>query len=303
MIKEKIDTMMDAKRRVYPCHTNRASTLGFPCDRYCVFSRTRWEDRKVPDLRLQYIFEVGRWAEKMLLRMMEDAGIEVLQQQRDFHDKEHEISGHVDTFAICDGSTFPVEIKSMNEFIWGQIGTIDDMLTSKHAHVRKYPAQLMLYLYLSEYERGCFLFENKQTGEPNEIWVDLDYEYCEELIQKADRVNAHVKAGSIPDRIKYDPDVCDRCDFAHICLPPIENREGLLIEMEPDIEAALEIRETVQPKHEVYVKADKQIKDWAKAREPLYINVGRWFIQKKIAKNGSVRMKIEPLEAEKGVTS
>jgi hypothetical protein len=250
---------------------------------------------------LQYIFDLGNWTEKMTLRRMENAGIDVFQQQRDFEDKAHLITGHVDTFCREVKLVFPVEIKSMNEHIWRSIDEASDMMNHKKAHVRKYPGQLMLYLYMSEYEKGCFILVNKQNSHMKEIWIELDYEYVEHLLQKARSINEHIAAGTLPDRCKYDPDLCDRCDFSHICLPPVDNREGLLIEYEPEIIKKLDEREACAMAGKKYKKLDEEVKDYLKKRESDYIQMGDWFIQKKTASNGSVRIKIARLSEQETI--
>jgi hypothetical protein len=54
---------------------------------------------------------------------------------------------------------------------------------------------------------------------PRIIPAPVDYELGERCIKQAERVNEHVAAGTLPDRIVYDPSVCNLCDFDQICQP------------------------------------------------------------------------------------
>lgn len=295
-IEKQICEMMESRRRVSPCRSNRASSLGHPCERCLVYRRTRWEEAKLPDVKLLYIWDEGNEFERIALRRFAEAGFEITNQQRDYEDKRYGITGHVDSFLNVNGTSYPVEIKSMHQFIWESINSVEDMRNSPKVWTRGYPAQLQLYLYLSEKEEGCFYLMNKSTSEGKDIWMTLDYGYCEQLLQKAERINKHIEAGTEPDRIAYDPDTCDRCEFAHICLPPIERRPELLIEMEPAIAEKIEAWSKLKEASGEFGGLDKEIKAYAKERQELYINVGDWFISKKVSKNGAVRVSIEPLE-------
>ena len=156
MIEEKIREMIEAERRVFPCRSNRASSLGHPCTRFLVYCRVNWQDRKLPDTTLQYIFGFGSVIEDMALARLKKAGFKVTQQQRDFEDAAHEITGHIDGFIAVDGGRFPLEIKSMSAHIWPRINEVADMVNSPHPWVRGYPSQLNLYCYLSDKEKGVF---------------------------------------------------------------------------------------------------------------------------------------------------
>lgn len=280
-VENKVREMMEAERRVYPCRSNRASVMGHPCLRYLVYCRSNWQDKKVPEVTLQYIFQMGNVIEDMAIDRLKKAGYEITQQQRDFEDAPHQITGHIDGFIKVDGVHCPLEIKSMSGNIWPRVSSVDDMLTSNHHWVRGYPSQLNLYLYLAGKEKGLFYLVNKQTGEGKDIWMSLDYNLAERDLKKAAAINRHLADTTLPDRIPFNPDNCIGCDFEHICLPPVESREQVLIEQEPEIEAALNRRAEIALLASEYDKLDKRIKDHAKAREKQIIIIGDWMITKK----------------------
>lgn len=290
MIAEALDKMMEGRRRVFPCRGNRASNFDV-CERKMVYSITNWQDKTLPSLDLQYIFDAGNVWERATVRRLEEAGVEIEQRQRDF--EYQGITAHIDGMVRVDGKPYPIEIKSMSQYIWEQINTVEDMTKSDKSYLRKYPAQLQLYLLMSNAEKGCFVLVNKQTSRVKEIWMTLDYAYCEELLKKAERVDCHVDAGTLPDRIPYDPDMCDRCDFAHICLPPVENRDSLYLEQSAEIEQTLKNREVVAEASKAYAALDKTVKEWAKKISQPFILCGDFLIKKKPSKDGVIMVSIE----------
>lgn len=282
-VEEKIKEHFESKKRVFPCRSNRASSMGHECVRYLTYCRARWEDKKLPDPNLLYIFNYGNTIEDMALKRLQAAGFEISNQQRDFEDKKTGITGHIDCFlANGDGKEYPCEIKSMSPYIWDTINNVEDMFKSDKKWVRGYPGQLQLYLLLSNKDEGLFYLINKLTSQGKDIWMKLDYDYAEALLKKAEVINKHVVAGTVPDRIPYSSEVCRGCNFEHICLPPAENKEELLIEEEPAIEKALNRRAEVEALSKEFSQLDKKIKDYAKSREAEKINIGNWLIIKKV---------------------
>lgn len=296
-LKNEMDKLMESKRRVFPCRSNRASWMGHPCERKCVYERTAWEQKQVPSLFTQYIFDYGNTIEDMTLRRLREAGVEISSQQRDFEHRETGITGHVDGLIDAEKGA-PLEIKGLNQFDFAKLFTEEDMMKSDKPWIRGYPAQLQLYMLLTGKPRGCFLIVNKATSDCKEIWLSIDFGYCEELLQKAERINKHVSGSTLPDRCKYDPEVCDPCDFAHICLPPVENREEYLIAQVPEIEAKIIIREGLRVHSKKFDELDEEIKTWCKSLTKDFIVVGEWILKKKTSKSGSVTVLTERLNAK-----
>ena len=172
----------------------------------------------------EFIFREGREQEKNVLRLLMDADIEVFEQQRAFGWKEHQLTGHIDGKVMIDGEIMPLEIKSMAPWLWEKVNTLKDMLESPYSWIAKYPAQLQMYLLMDEKERGIFLLKNKTNGKLKEILVELDYEYAESLVQKAEAVNSHIAAKKTPPPIEWG-DTCEKCGFNHICLQDVVRKE------------------------------------------------------------------------------
>lgn len=278
-----VEESYSKERRVYPCRSNRASRIGHPCERYLVYCRTKWQEAKLPPVELMRIFEFGRYVEKLAIARLEKAGFEISQQQRDFEDVKSDMTGHLDGFISReDSKEYPLEIKSISGYGFDKVNSMEDMLNSDKVWTKGYPAQLQAYMFFSDKELGVFYLVSKQPPHDYKpIWMEIDIDYCDKLLKKGERIKKHVSDDTIPERIPYNPDVCRKCDYEHICLPPAENNEELLIEEEPIIEEALNRRAEIEDMSKEYSKLDKKVKDHAKSREQDKINIGEWFIEKK----------------------
>lgn len=302
MIVEKITERKAAKIKLYPTHTNRASELGHVCERYLVFKRTRWQEAILHTVDLQFVFDDGEVHEQAVIREMQDAGFQIIEQQRAYEWKEYQITGHVDGLVVIDGKPYPFDVKSMSTFIFRTISTADDLLRGKYSYLRKYPAQIQLYQLMGNKENGLFILKDKANGKLKELWMPLDLEYCESLIQKAERINAHVVAGTVPEPIPWDERTCGSCQFAHICLPEAR-REALDLTDDPDLEAQLKRRSELDPLRREYDEIDELIK--SKVHERPKVVVGDYLITGKyIEPKGRPKYwkaTIQKLEIQKGV--
>lgn len=273
MIVEKILETKEREIKQYPVHTNRASDLGHPCVRYHVLNRTKWEERALHDTRLQLIFDLGKEIEDITIRDMQDAGFKVIEQQRPFTWKEYNITGTVDGKVLIDGEAIPFEVKSCSQFVFDKLNSVEDMKNGKYGYLRKYPTQLNLYLLMDNKNKGVFIFKNKQTGAYKEIWMSLDWNLGEDALKRAEAVNAHVAAGTMPDPINEDM-WCNECPYAHICLPEITGKE---VEIDTgELSTMLERMEELKAAVQEYDELDEQVKKAVEGREKVL--AGNWFI-------------------------
>ncbi len=278
MIIEKVLESKQGKIKQYPVNANRASELGHECLRYLVLNRTRWQEKTLHDVRLQMIFDMGRMVEDLVSQDLREAGFALIEQQRAFSWAKYQITGTIDCKIALDGQVYPVEIKSSAPHAFASINSAEDMRRHKYHYMRKYPAQLTLYLLMDNKDKGLFLFKNKATGELKEIWMDLDYEFGESLIKKAEAINKHVTEGTLPEPIEYNEDICGDCGYAHICMP---NRIGKEVEISDNTELLeLVMRyNTLKPGAKEFEEVDKRINELVKGREKIL--VGDWFIEGK----------------------
>lgn len=288
----------EKERKIYPCHSNRASELGHPCERYLVYNRMNWQDKSLHSVETQFIFDGGNVIEKLAKEDLEKAGFEIIEQHRPYEWKEYQITGYID-FMLRDkeGFVFPVEVKGLQDIDANKLNCIEDFLQAKKIWLNKYPAQLTLYMLLSNKEYGAFYIKGKPSLLPKHIWINLDYTFAESLLKKAERINNYIKGKSYPEKIEYKEYICGRCDYAHICLPDTINQSANFIDSS-EIEEKLIRREELKKMVSEYEELDEEIKD--KFKGVLETVIGEnWHIISKLQKRKSFTVP----ESESWVTS
>lgn len=277
-----MDELMAKDIKVFPQHTNRASSLGDPCIRKLVYARTHWEHAEPHSVKSQYIFSEGNLQESAVLATLAKAGIQVVNQQQSFVWREHQITGSSDGFILDGDNKYPLEIKSMNPFIWDSIDTStnESLLSTlnKKPWSKKYIPQLVLYMLMSNFETGVFLFKNKTSGQLKQAYIHLsdNLDLGEELIQKADCINTHIEKKTLPDQI-YDTDECNFCPFKHICCPDMIT-DGLEFVDNAELETALDRMEELKPISKEYKDLDDYVKTAVKGKQ---LSVGKYIISGK----------------------
>lgn len=266
----------------YPCKSNRASQCGHPCERYLVLSRTRWQEKTLHDVTLEFIFEGGRLIEDMALQEIREAGITVIEQQSAFEWKDIELTGHLDAKIVLNGKAIPLEIKGYSHYRFEKLNNVTDFFNSKKHYIQMVPAQLMMYMLNTESETGVLYLKDKLTYRPKIIPVDLDYDYCEKIVQKLERVNKHVKENTLPDPVD-NYELCQDCGFIHICLPELK-AEAIEITDDPDFEEKLNRWEELKPDIKEYSQLDRYIKEKIKGNEKIIVGdfliTGKWIERK-----------------------
>lgn len=280
-----IDEAKARKIKNYPCHVNRASAIGHPCDRYLTYSRTHWEEKQPHDIGLQYVFDLGNLYEQAFLTDLREAGLHIEEQQSAFFDKRYNLSGHIDGKLPLNGRRYPIEVKSMSPFIWEKINSAEDLRESRYPYIRGYVDQVLCYLFLHEEELGYLFLVNKVSGQVKQIEINLDYDRMEKVLQKCERINAHVSAGTLPDRIEWEEPVCGRCGFLNICYPDRDFGAGVQMIEDSELEAMLDRRSALAGVVAEYNEVDKAIKKAVNGNEQVIC--GHWEISgKKIFRKG-----------------
>ena len=273
MIVEKVLEAKAKKIKQSPVYSNRASDLGLPCVRYHVLNRTRWQERALHGVGLQQIFDMGNEIEKIVLRELDEAGLTVIEQQRSFSWPEYSITGHIDGLLQTPDGLFPLEIKSCSPYVFKTINSVNDLTNGKYGYLRKYPAQLTLYCLMGNKEKGVILFKDKTSGQMKEVWIPLDYELGETLLKRAEAINAHVAAGTLPDPINDDM-WCEGCAFAHICLPEHIGKE---VEIDTgELATMLDRLDALKDAKKEYDELNDQVKKAVEGREKVL--AGEWFV-------------------------
>jgi len=244
----------------FPQNNLRASSAGHPCDRYHYHSIHDWRERELHDEVLQSIFDEGNLHEKDVIGQLNAMGFQIVEQQRSFQLEKPLITGSIDGILRWEGQDFPFDVKSISPFDFKKISAIEDLIYSRKVHQRNYPAQLQLYLLMSGNETGCLIFKNKLTGEIKPIWCQIDYDYTEKVLKRAERVYAALSESKPPERIN-DLDVCGDCPFKHVCLPDLKLGEGVLAIDDMELQALLERRDALAAAAKEFKAVDDEVKE------------------------------------------
>jgi len=300
-IKAAIEKNVQTRIKRIPCKSNRASSVGYfvpelgGCVRRGVLERTKWQERDMPDVRLQMIFDEGNREEKTVLRMLDDAGITVIEQQSCGEWDKYEITYHLDGVIVDDGVAVPIEIKSMAPHIYDAMNTLEDF--HKKPWTKSYLAQIQLYLLGKNVDRGLFILKNKSTGAIKTIEVKLDYHLAEACIKTCEAINTYIKAGTLPDRIK-DVEVCRQCSMRSACCPGMTFGVELTIADDPAFEARLDEYTDIKPEAKrcdaIYDVIKERVKATAKG-QPFKITIGKYLIEGKPDVKGAMRFSIDKL--------
>lgn len=172
-------------------------------------------------------------------------------------------------FGLDPQIIYPLEFKALEPNAWGKINSIGDMLNAKQPWLRKYPGQLLMYLWLEEQPTGIFVVKNKVTGRLKFLVMQRDEwdHLASELLDKCQRVNAYLKDGREPSVTGYEESVCGRCELRSVCLPG-EVGIGAIPIAEDSFLEALERREELKPLAEEFDNLSERIKSEAKRVAP-----------------------------------
>ena len=236
-----MDQHKQSKITVWPVRSNRASQIGDECLRKLVYYRTDWDKMTPHGLALQYIFDEGNEQEASLTTELQEAlkkeGIQFIEQQKGIQIEGTEISGKIDGKIARQRQYLPTDIKSCSPVVWDNLETTKDF--NKFSWTKKYPAQVLVYMYAEAEPGGILLLKNKSTGRLKQFNLVLDdwLDYVEELLVKDRLIREHMQEGTLPEKLN-DPDHCTGCPFAHICGPDL-SFEGIDFENDPEFEKKL----------------------------------------------------------------
>ncbi len=219
----------------------RVSELGWPCTRYLVHSVLDWDNRAPPSDWAKMRMQEGADREKIVMRDLNAIGANVWGQQDTIEWRALNIVGHPDAKwyyeATRDPSSKfgPLEFKYTNERYFRKLNDPADFLNGD-IFLRKWYSQLQIYTLLLNCEIGFFLLEECPGGVPKFIICPLDYEFAERELQRAEEAQMYIsEALAKPNRKPEYPDkinqhaICNRCPFAHVCMPDLRVDSALNI--------------------------------------------------------------------------
>jgi len=282
MFIEEVIKHKTSRIKQYPVNSNRASDIGHPCIRYHVYNRTRWQDKSLHDVGLQFIFDMGNEIERIVIRELQDAGVEIIEQQRSFQWQEYQLTGHIDGKVLANHKAIPFDVKSCSQWVFKSITNIEDLKKSRYVHLRKYPVQLNTYMLMDGIDEGLFFFKDKTSGQLKEVWMNLDYDLGEKTLQKCEAINKFVASGDLPDRIDFEESVCGQCPFAHICLTDHVGREVEIDtgELEQMIKTLYQLESAANEWEEVNKAINQMVEGRDKILAGDYFVSGKWIERK-----------------------
>ena len=278
-ISERVHEFVQSEIKIYPVNNLRASNIGHPCERYLYLLIKHWDEQTPHDEGLQNIFDFGNSVEDYTIKKLKDSGLEVITPtQRSWKVDNPFITGREDIRIKDpeDGQLYPAEIKGLSPFEWERLNTIDDFYSSKRYYVRGYPAQLMVYCWKFEKEKGFFILTNKLSGKIKVIEVPFDWARADALIRKAERIYKALDDRSgetVPDACD-DISVCESCSLRHLCTASIERPETDIDDGE--LEALIDKKNDLAPAYKEYNDINDEIKRCVGDRESIL--AGRYLV-------------------------
>ncbi len=289
---------------------NRASDIGFACDTYQAACRLKGELRQKITVELKRIFRVGEEWEDPNFNLLKKAGVPVRAAAQSFYWRELNISGRLDGVSwISPPSSgkeieIPAEHKTCSPNMLRVIKKIKkaggSLVQAKQHWLRKYPAQLMIYMLFKGHEYGLWYFFEKVTGQ-DLFWIaELDYSYTEECLKRAERCNKNVENNFIPTAVFKD--LCLGCDYEFtLCFPDRNYGPGIDLMESEEIEEMLKKFKETEPYHSEHNKLYAELIG-SKAKQGLFygknaIIGGKYQIRAKETESG-FRHSIEVLGEE-----
>lgn len=272
-ITQKIDDFVRSEITVYPVNNLRASNIGHPCERYLYLLIKHWEEQEPHDDGLQNIFDLGNSLEAYTIQKLRDSGLEIITPtQRSWKVENPLITGREDIRIKDpeDGQLYPAEIKGLSPFEWERLNSIEDFYNSKRYYVRGYPAQLMVYCWRFEKEKGFFILTNKLTGKIKVIEVPFDWDKADALLKKGERIYAALRdeTGNTVPAATEDSSVCEECAMRHLCTACVQRAEMDIDDGE--LEALIDRKTELAPAYREYNDVNDDIKRVVGQREKIF---------------------------------
>jgi len=264
--------VLEPRKRAFPCHVNRISSIDGPCERKLYYQRVAWDKATPIDDGLAGVFQTGNVLEPVIERIVSEVGAasdppwRVVGAQTPTNDKllkKYQIAGSIDGFLqVREEATDRwvtagvVDIKTSSQNVYPQINSYADL--GKFRWTRGYRGQLMLYAFAHDLERCYILFVNKgNLYDLKMIEFGVDLAYVERLLQRAERVNDAIKAEDPPEGVN-DPDVCPDCPWLAHCAPSYETGGNLRVIDDVELEGVLDGLDALSSGMKAYKDLEKQ---------------------------------------------
>jgi CRISPR/Cas system-associated exonuclease Cas4 (RecB family) len=242
--------------------TNQFSQIGKPCERFLVLDRNEGGQKSPFPMGARLRMERGKKAEewvKAALRAKHPT--RVVELEREVEIRRGNLSGRIDIGWIVDPSNhrspfLPVEVKSTAMF--DQIETVADLLASPWT--APWVWQVTGYMLALNVEYALILLVEPSDYQWKVIPVALDYDLGERLLKRAEGIEAHLTAGTLPD-YHPDPRQCKDCRLAHVCCPPMNFEATMAFFEGSELESDLQWLASRKADKSEFDKRDRKVKD------------------------------------------
>jgi hypothetical protein len=277
----------------------RASSIG-DCDREIVHSIVDWQMQPVPAPFLQAIFATGNETEEIILRRLSKYGMPVkhTQMTAEIRDRDNLLlaTAHVDGRMEWQNLTPVVEIKTINQWTWAQLQNATDW-NSLTPWSRKYPRQLILYMYALSEPWGLWIVDDK-SRHWKVIPISLEdcLEECETLLRRLRAIAGHLAAGTFPPHLD-DPAACQKCWAFKVgaCSPPMDfTSAGYHVIENAELDGMLCLLKARREARDEFENAQKLVHEHFKARGEGRFIVGSHVVIVTKNKAGACRVNWDP---------
>lgn len=246
------------------------SDVGHECERFLVYKRTQGEQAAPTNERAQGYFLSGRVHEEAARAELRAAGVVICDDEKSAQWDTGNTGGRIDGSIQVPGSRAVedrviFDLKRCNDRTFNAVRTWDD-LTKQGPWMRKYQAQLVTYAAgLSEQlgrpcRRVMVLLVNVENFSYRPVEHTVTDDEIDAILAKLERVESHVQAGTLPDRVDVERGWCwDRegrrmCAFAEsVCWP--EKPKATPAKLVKDDQFAADVKRLLE------LKADKREHD------------------------------------------
>lgn len=247
------------------------------CPRQGVYEFTHPKDKVPIDWNLQALFDIGNEMEAIFKDQLRAIGMDLVEDQVGLSEdmrRNYNIGAYIDVKFLWEQTRIPVEMKMMSGFVYDRIDGIDfdDIESVTPAKIRrgvesmkqtpwtrKYLRQGTTYMLGTHQEAIIFALTDGR-GRWKFVILEMDYEQGEKILKTAELIKKHVEAGTLPDRVPWENDICGRCPFSHICMPDIANDPSVKIVNNDKLHAKLVEWEKGKERAKKWEKLDKEIK-------------------------------------------
>ncbi len=270
------------------------------CERQGVYEFTNFKDKAPFTWELGALFQSGNVNEAAYKAQLRELGLDLVEDGAPLSEdmrRKYNLGGYLDTRIKWEGSRIPIEMKLTNPNMFASIDglgadvlkngeitqeNIERGLASMRRVIwfRKYLRQITVYLLGTHEEVGMFAFTDGR-GAWKFVIVPLDYEEAERILKIAESIKTHVEAGTQPERIPYDHEICGRCPFLAICIPDIASVPAQKIEGNEVLAGLLEERDAKLEKWRDVEKINTRIKAFFEDVKAGAFTVGNFIITRK----------------------